>query len=283
MKRLLILLLAFLLSGCAVTYDGPTRTETVLDSREEYHVSETGDIYYERWTEYTYDIYGRVAQTEETVNGRPAQRSVLRYNEDGSLRSETHYDLSGWFPIPEGRAEYGYDDQGRQISLVQWQGFRKSEQHTTYDDENHIVTIVADGSVTTQYGDPEGGSTRTVTEYNGGTMESIHERSGNTSTTAHYQDGKLTMISETIYDDQGRMLEWYETHDGQRELIQRYEYGEDYARCYYAPVERIRTTHYNEDGTVKVIVETDEHGTLTSQTIYRYTEIRVPATGKEEP
>lgn len=279
MKKLLSLVLCLLLlAGCAETYDGPTELKSVRDSREESYIDQEGNVYETLWTEYSYDIYGNLAMEIESRNDEPTLRTVYRYYEDGSMKSMTQYDLSGWFPRLILHGKYTYDDQGRQTSLVQWFGWEKSEQITTYDDENHTVTIDWDGGHTVQYLDEDGQVIRNETEYDSGiTVLSESERQGLTHITRYYQNGELDTISETTYDEQGRTLTWHHTKDGQRELIWRYEYGENYDICYYESDNSTVTTGYNEDGTVKAIVETDEHDNIIRRVIYRYTDIRVPA------
>lgn len=275
MKKLLaIVLCLLLLAGCASTYDGPTELRSVLDSREETYMDGNGNVYQTVWTEYSYDIYGNVAQTVESSNDEPTERTVYRYYEDGSQKSVTTYDLTGWFPWPTLHASYTYDEQGRQTKLVQWEGLEKWEQVTTYDDENNIVTTVFDGGVTIRYPDEN----RTETTYDSGVTERMEsEYRGQTHITRYYRDGELYAEYENTYDEQGRYLAWYEVTGGQRELIWRNEYGEDYEICYYESIGSIITTGYNEDGTIKAIVETDENGNITRRVIYRYTEIRIPA------
>lgn len=279
MKKLLaIVLCLLLLAGCAETYDGPAELKSVRDSREENYMDEDGNIYETLWTEYSYDIYGRLAQTVETVNGEPSLRTVYRYYDDGSRKSETQYDLTGLLPWPTLHAAYTYDDQGRQTSLIQWYNWEKTEQITTYDDENRTVTTVFDGGTTIVQLSEEGKSLRSETTYADGTTGLIeHEYRGSTHITTYYRNGGLEKIYENTYDDQGRELTWSECEDGTWELIWRWEYGEGYKTCYYGQIDLIITTDYNDDGTVKAIVETDEHDNITRRVIYRYTDIRVPA------
>lgn len=282
MKKLLsILLCLLLLAGCAETYDGPTELKRVLDSTEEVHIGQDGEVYYEVWEDYSYDIYGNLAQTVSKVNGEPSLRTVYRYYEDGSMKSMTQYDLSGWFPRLILHGSYTYDDQGRQTGLVQWSGLKRTEQTTVYDDENRTVTTIFEGATTVVQLNEEGKSLRSETTHDDGTIELIeHEYRGNTHINRYYRNGELEKVYENTYDDQGRELSWTEIVDGERELIWRIEYGDGYEKKYYEAMERVITTGYNEDGTVKAVVETDENDQLTRRVIYRYTDIQVPA--KEE-
>lgn len=279
MKKLLSLILCLLLlAGCAETYDGPTELKQVLDSTEEVHIGQDGEVYYEVWEDYSYDIYGNLAQTVSKVNGEPSLRTVYRYYEDGSMKSMTQYDLDMWFPRLILHGSYTYDEQGRQTGLVQWSGLKRTEQTTVYDDENRTVTTVFEGGTTVVQLNEEGKSLRSETTYEDGRVDLIeHEYRENLHITRYYRDGELETIYENTYDDQGRELSWTEIVDGERELIWRREYGEDYETCSYGQIDLIITTGYNEDGTVKAIVETGENDRITCRTIYRYTEVRVPA------
>lgn len=279
MKKLLAIVLCLLLiAGCAETYDGPTELKSVRASREENYMDEDGNIYETLWTEYSYDIYGNLAMEIESRNDEPTLRTVYRYYDDGSTKSCTQYDLSGWFPRMILHAKYTYDDQGRQTSLVQWFGWEKMEQFTIYDDENRIVTTDFDGGRTVAYLDEEGRGIRSETVYDSGhTLLIENEYQDRNHIVRYYENGELNLISENIYDDQGRYVSWYQTRDGKRELVWRYEYGEDYEICYDESIGRTTTTGYNEDGTIKAIVETDEHDNIIRHVIYRYTDIRVPA------
>ena len=279
MKKLLsITLCLLLLTGCAATYDGPTESKSVLASTEESYIDDEGNVYETLWTEYSYDIHGDLAMEITSRNDEPSLRTVYRYYEDGSMKSCTQYDLSGWFPRMILRGKYTYDDQGRQTSLVQWHGWEKREQFTTYDDENHTVTTEFTGGRTVAYLDEDGRGLRSETEYDSGhTFLVENEYQGQTHITRYYQNGVLDTISEITYDEEGRTLTWYQTKDGKRELVQSWEYGEGYKTDYYAPIGRTITTGYNEDGTIKAIVETDEHDHITRRIIYRYTDILVPA------
>lgn len=279
MKKLIaIILCLLLLAGCAETYDGPTELKSVRDSREENYMDEDGNIYETLWEEYSYDIYGNLATVIESRDDEPTLRTVYRYYEDGTKKSETQYDLTGWFPRMILHAKYTYDDQGRQTSLVQWFGWEKGEQFTTYDDENHTVTTEFTDGRTVVYLDAEGRALRSESEYpNGSTGLIEHEYRDRAHIVRYYENGVLDFVSENIYDEQGRVLEWYQTSDGQRKLVWRYEYGEGYEICYDETTGRATTTGYNDDGTVKAIVETDENDQIIRHVIYRYTDIRVPA------
>lgn len=279
MKKLIaIVLCLLLLAGCAETYDGPTELKSVRDSREENYMDEDGNIYETLWEEYSYDIHGRLATVIETRDDEPTLRTVYRYYEDGTRKSETQYDLTGWFPRMILHAKYTYDDQGRQTSLVQWHGWEKMEQFTTYDDENHTVTTEFTGGRTIAYLDEEGRGLRSETVYDSGRTElRENEFQGQTTITRWYLNGELDTMWEYTYDEQGRLLTWYETKDGKRELVQSWEYGEGCEICYDETTGEATTTGYNDDGTVKAIVETDENDQIIRHVIYRYTDIRVPA------
>lgn len=278
MKKLLSLVLAIgLLTGCATTYDGPTAQKRVLDSREEVQIGQDGEVYYELWEDYSYDVYGNLARTESRVNGEPSLRTLCRYYDDGSLKSMTQYDLSGWFPRLILHGSYTYDEQGRQTRLVQWHGLHRTEQTTEYDDEAHTATTVFDGGTTVVWLDDAGRCLRSETAYDDGTVDRTeYEYRENTHITTYYRNATPEAVYESTYDDQGRELTWSRIEDGERELIWRNEYGEGQEVCHYLEIGRIITTAFNDDGTVKTVLETDEHDRITRRVIYRYTEIRVP-------
>ena len=279
MKKLLAIILCLLvLAGCAETYDGPTELKSVLASTEESHYDVEGHVYETLWTDYSYDIYGRLAMEVTTRNDEPSLKTVYRYYEDGSMKSCTQYDLSGWFPRLILHAKYTYDAQGRNTSLVQWSSWEKMEQVTTYDDEARTVTTVVDGARTVMHLDEEGRPLRSETVFDDGTTDlQEHEYRDNSKITRCYLNGELDRVWEYSYDDQGRELEWYETKDGVRKLIRRYEYGDGHDICHNELAGKIITTGYNEDGTVKAIRETDAQGRIIRTEINRRTDIRVPA------
>lgn len=279
MKKLLaIVLCLLLLAGCAETYDGPTELKSVLASTEESCYDDESSIYEYLRTKYSYDVHGRLAVAVTFRNDEPSLRTVYRYYEDGSRKSETQYDLTGWFPWPTLHAKYTYDDQGRQTSLVQWNGLDKTEQTTTYDDEDRTVTTEFTGGRTVLLLDEEGRPLRSETVFDDGNTE-LRENTYQDRVTISrfYRNGELNTVWEYTCDDQGRDLEWYETRDGERKLIWRYEYDKGHDICHYESIGRTIITGYNEDGTVKAIWEEDETGGRTRRVIYRYTEIRVPA------
>lgn len=280
MKKLLPLLLSLLLlAGCATTYDGPTVEKEVLSEVEYTYYDQNGNITAYGSTKYAYDIYGNVAQTIEYMNDEPVRRTDCRYDEADNIIKQTDYDLGGWFPKRVNTAVYTYDDQGRLTSSTHRQGFEKSTVTYAYDDENRTQTAtLSDGSQTVQYRDEAGlYFCSEHTAANGDVLRNETERSedGRRQTNRYYVNGVLETVTEYTYDDQGRLLTWTETENGETHTVFRYEYGENYdIRC-DEDGSKI-TTSYRDDGKIQYVLRTDAHDNITEDTYYRYTEIQIP-------
>lgn len=284
MKKLLPLLLCvLLLAGCATTYDGPTEMRSVLSEMESYYFDEkNGDASVFSRTEFAYDIYGNRALWIDYVDDEAVSRTVSKYDEAGRLIKRTDYDLGGWFPRRVSATSYTYDDQGRMTSSVHDDGTITY----TYDDQAHtLTTTLSDGTYMVQYQNEQGWAVRAEAFFaNGDTSSEEFDRreDGQPLAVRYYENGVLETVTEYTYDDQGRVLTMSETTGGETKTVLRYEYGDDYETMYHADGSHTYTG-YHEDGTVQSRMDVDKNGIVTSQIIYRYTEIRVPADGKEEP
>lgn len=281
MKKLLPLLLcAALLAGCAQTYDGPTVQRSVLCRIASTYYDNSDDSTISSKTEYTYDIYGNIAQTVEYMDDEPVSKSVSRYDAAGRLLNQTDYDLTGWFPTRISTDKYTYDDQGRITSTTHRHGFETETVTYTYDDEARTQTItLPDGSVVVQYHDEQGRAVRSeCTAANGDTSAEEFERreDGQWLRVRYYQNGILETIAEYTYDDQGRLLTWTETADGETHTVFRYEYGARYQIRYNEDGSKVSTS-YRDDGKIQYIVHSDAHGKVTEDSYYYYTDIQVPA------
>ena len=130
MKKLIPLLLAILLAGCAQTYDGPTKTEYALTEiiRETYY-----DFFgweesrYTDRTVYAYDIYGNCVRSMRYQEDELDTVSNMKYDDRGNLLSRSSWDHSGWLPKYEGRTERTYDDQNRLLSSVDYDFWGRQE------------------------------------------------------------------------------------------------------------------------------------------------------------
>lgn len=289
MKKLFSLFLcALLLTGCARTYDGPTASRSVVSGTQTLYHDEDGEIFQCYRTEYAYDIYGNQSQILEYTCGadaaedEPHLKTVLRYNEAGNLVRMTQYDLSGWFPRKLCDNRYTYDALGRMT------GSTHSEEDTviiTHDDENRTRTTASGGSATVEYLDENGFPYRSEHTTAGGQAilkEYDRRADGEWERIRTYRSGTLESVTERTFDAQGRPILWTEKSNGETTVVFRYEYGDGYDILYYADG-RYTTTDYNDDGTVKCRLELDKDGTITCETIYRYTEIQVPAEEEATP
>lgn len=284
MKKLVpILLCILLLAGCATTYDGPTQMQSVLSEMEAYYFDDkNGDASVYSRTEFAYDIYGNRALRIDYVDDEAVSRTISKYDEAGRLIKQTDYDLGGWFPRRVSATSYTYDDQGRMTSSVHDDGTITY----TYDDQAHtLTTTLSDGTYTVQYQNEKGWTLRSEVFFpNGDTSSEEFDRreDGQPLTVRYYENGVLDTVTEYTYDDLGRILTMDVTESGETKTVQRYEYSDGGHRLY---LEDGSHTYmgYHEDGTVQSRMDVDKNGIVTSQIIYRYTQICVPADGKEEP
>lgn len=286
MKKLLILLLCILLlSGCAVTYDGPTETRLVLDHTISEFFWGDGTLREQRRTEYAYDIYGNEAQTIVYVEDEAHSKTVNRYDENGNLLRTDSYSLTGWLPRRTNRAEYTYDDQGRILTHTSDNGTEIFSYTIEYDDEAHTQTITyGEDHYTVQYYDPNGYLMRVEAFHADGTVyldEYTRQSDGQRLTLKTWINGELTESIEYENDDQGRPISQKHYEGNTLTSHFRWEYDdENLTVTQYLTNGDYFITGYYEDGRIKVKHSWNADGTQNYIILYRYREIRVPV--KEE-
>lgn len=290
MKKLLPLLLALLLCGCAATYDGPTVSKMVLSETVAEGYWDWGEVAYTTRTVYAYDIYGNQAQLIDYNDGEAVSRTLSRYDENGNQLQYTNYSLSGLFPKRTGSGSYTYDEQGRVTSVTYDYGDGDVSHITyTYDDENRTVSYAYDGgSSTVHYLDETGAILRE--EYTSDDLFMVTEYTrrpdGQIERCESFVNGAPDGGYRYEYDDQGRTIAYYTlTGDGTETLQHRWEFDDDaHTMTQYNLQSGSRAlVQYNSDGSIAVRQLWDENDRLQTQTIYRYREIRVPAERSETP
>ena len=284
MKKLISLLLCILLlSGCAETYDGPTESKFVLSRIETtYFGPSAEDSQYQR-TEYAYDIYGNQSMELQyqirsgDEEDEPHLKIVRTHDEHGNCIRQRQYDVSGLFPRKLVDIRYEYDEQGRMTAHHD-----KLEPQfswtAVYDDEARTMTCTYPHAVSVSWFDEHGWTIRQETTFeNGETSAIINEfrSDGQRISTRYLESGGITLHSYT-YDDQGRILTQSERKDGVSTLLFSWEYGEDYEKMTHSDGS-YTITDYNPDGTPDDRIVCNADGSLRERTIYRYTEIQVPA------
>ena len=285
MKKLLPLLLCLLLCGCAATYDGPTEGKYVLSEYEVRH-SVFGIESTDRYV-YSYDIYGnRVREMEYNDEGLEYV-TKLRYDENGNEISRVEWDHTGLIPLPDSRREATYDDQGRILTSIYFDGWgRETSRSTyTYDDENLTYTWQNDsGDHQLYYLDAEGRELRVVGSSGYETVYEYDDRGNRTGWTS-YHEGIRCERYEARYDEQDRQV-WGGRYDETGTLESETEYiydDEAHTKTTRRPDDRTRIEYYAADGRLILIEDYDETGEITMIQQYYYREILVPATGGEEP
>lgn len=284
MKKLISLLLCLLLlSGCAVTYDGPTVVKTVLAAREEKMYGLGDDTVTQHWlTEYSYDIYGNRSVELQNQEGEPFLKTVMTYDEAGNVIRQVQYRLNGWLPKKIVDSRYTYDEQGRLTSTRHRAGGLSWDDDTTvYDDEAMTRTVTTgDGAVAIDYLNERGWVMRTEQTFpDGRHLLTEYERSaeGWLLAARTYENGLLVDGHTCTYDDQGRILTQDKLENGVSTPLFSWEYGDgwdiftDHANNYS------HVTTYHPDGRTNTVETYGESGKLRSLTTYHYTEIQVPA------
>ena len=288
MKKLLSLILSLLLlTGCAVTYDGPTQSREVLT--EYYCVSydSFGAVWNTTRSTFFYDVNGNLARKLWYRDDELTDETRTRYDENGNAVREISIDHSGLIPLRTGIDKTTYDDQGRILERIYCNGWGIETERTsyTYDDEARTQTWTDDdGQWSTTYLDDQGRVIRSV-NFQGG--ESIYEYStdGLRRVITSYQSGALLSTHETIYDEQGRLIgsNLYD-ENGQPESQVEYVY-DDEANTKTQPKTNggWRVEYYDAEGRTYLIEDYDETGELTMYQQYTYQEIQVPAETEVTP
>ena len=304
MKKLICLLLcALLLTSCAQSYDGPTETVRVLsETATTHYFRDLGTESFTQRTVYAYDIYGNAAQ-ELSYTGDEATHKITRtYDPAGNLLDERLYSRDGWFWKRSYRIESEYDDRNLLTSRTVHSGRTYTYTYTydelgrpltedldgslriyAYDDQGHTENLAHDTGdiVVSRYGS-DGFLLRKEHTGADGThwlQEYTRRSDGQVETSRTYENGVLTASEAYTYDDQGRPLTWTATEDGETTLLYRWEYGENYETQFFSDGS-YTTTDFNEDGTPRARQKVSADDTVLELTLYRYTQIQVPA--KEE-
>lgn len=280
MKKLLsILLCLLLLAGCAEPYDGPTSAKRVCTRSEMEVFNPDGSHSHWYREEYAYDLYGNRTQVLSYHNDELAEKSILRYDDQGNVLRQDSYAGGSWLPFPSYTYTYTYDDRGRQISSTNRHGWEKSTVTTVYDDEAMTRTVTGYGNVAVDYLNEQGWVLRTEQTFSDGRfILTEYERSaeGWLLGARSWENGVLTSESVLTYDDQGRILTQTEIEDGVSTLLFAWEYGENRETMFYSDGAS-NTVVYHDDGTMQCQYRTEADGHLVSETFYYYTEIQVPA------
>lgn len=280
MKRLFSLILCILLlAGCANTYDGPTAAKTVLSETETSYFF-LGELSQQTVTEYAYDIYGNRSVVQEYQEGKPSLKTVMTCDESGNVIRQVQCQLNGWLPKKIVDARYTYDDQGRLTSTRHRAGGLSWDDDTTvYDDEAMTRTYTGHNGTAIDHLNELGWVMRTEQTFSDGQIvltEYDRRSDGQIETMRTYTEGALTSETVMTYDDQGRILTQSELKDGVSTLLFSWEYGEDYEKMTHSDGS-YTITDYNPDGTPDDRIVCNADGSLRERTIYRYTEIQVPA------
>lgn len=291
MKKLLILLLCILLlSGCAVTYDGPTETVLVLTEYQvtHYYSFSFSDGAYTSRTAFAYDIYGNQASSRDYDDDALNSVANYRYDDRGNRISETLWDHSGWIPYIERRIKQTYDDQDRVLERIYYDTWGRETGRSSYiyDDADRTMTWSnSEGDQVITYYDEKGLELRTVSTGVGGSYETIHayDDQGNRISWYSTKDGAVWGRYEAGYDDQGRQLwgtHYDENGDRTSHITLTYD-DEQHTTTRIDNDGDRRITYYDADGNIQLIEDYDAEGELTMTQQYFYREIRVPADRKE--
>ena len=288
MKKLIALFLTILLlGGCAATYDGPTESKYVLTEytvTHYYNFFDWGEETQTSRTVYAYDIYGNRVREMEYEEGELGSVTNVKYDTRGNEISRSDWDHTGWIPKYKGRTEQTYDEQNRNTSYIYYNfwGRQESGGWYTYDDEARTRTWTNDqGDTQTAWLDENGKTIREVS----GEYETVYEydENGLRMSWITYENGQLFDRYQAEYDDKGRQI-WGGRYNaaGELESQTRWEYNDEAHTCTtYRPDDRVRIEYYDADGRLHYIEDYDDEGKISMAQRYYYTEIQVPADGKE--
>lgn len=289
MKKLLALLLCIvLLSGCAVTYDGPTEGEYLLTEKTQ-SVHAYGRVQLTRRTTYAYDVRGNLVQEKRYNNDELEYAFHYRYDDRGNCIRESTWDHTGLIPLPENSTKYTYDDQNRVLTAIYCNGWgRETHRLTyTYDDEANSYTCDdSSGDPSTYYLNEDGKTVRLLDITQGLHYEWIYEYDdqGNHTRTRSYQEGKPYSSFERHFDDQNRWI-WEGHYDaaGNLERETSYEYDDEAHTMTTHHSWGTHYSYYDPDGRIYLTEEYDLDGSLSNVIQYTYQQITVPAKGVETP
>lgn len=286
MKKLILLTLCILLlTGCAVTYDGPTVDKPVLTAHTVFHYSFNG-FHYANHTTFAYDIYGNRVRSMEYRDGELLQVTNMKYDDRGNIISKTVWDHSGWFPRFDRREKQTYDPQGRLLSDITYNFWGRQIYGSwyTYDDTAGTRTWTdSEGSTQTTWYDEMGRELRQIA----GEYETIYvyDDRGNLVSWVSYHNGAPSDSYQARYDDRNRLI-WGARYDSQGNLQSESEYifdDEAHTMTFHRPDGQVRYEYYHPDGRPARIEDYNEAGDLSLVQEYTYRDIKIPAEGGNAP
>lgn len=284
MKKLLPLFLTLVLCGCAATYDGPTAAKEVVTQTDTVHITSTGEQFTSRAV-YAYDIYGNCAQYSSYSENELQTVERRRFDENGNKISVVRWDHSGFLPLFEGRWEYTYDAQGRCILQVSknFLGIENGRAAFDYDDEAFTYTFTTSetDNTTVYYCDENWNTLRAVSGLGFDETFTYDDR-GNCTSVLTYENGVFWGRTETEYDDQDRPLTWRNYDEtGACTFETTYVYDDDAHTATRFDGDGKRIEYYTAEGELYLIEDYNQNGELRLYQQHYFTEIRVPADGKE--
>lgn len=288
MKKFLSLCLCILLlSGCAVTYDGPTETRLALTEYTVTHYWSFGfeGVTYTDRTVYAYDIYGNRVREMAYRDGELQSVCNRKYDDRGNLISQKYWDHTKWIPLPMGGHKNTYDDRDRVLTTVYFDGWSKETNRSIYiyDDENGTRTYQDEtGEIlqTTWYDENGLDLRQTAGEY-----ETVYEYDANGNLTGwiSYHAGSPDDRYEARYDGQNRQI-WGGRYNAADDLESEttWEYDDEANTVTtHRPNGYTRIEYYDADGRIHLIEDYTENGELSMVQQYYYQEILVPTKGAE--
>ncbi len=280
MKKLLMLLLCLLLTGCAQSYDGPTVEARVLLQQEFFDVD--GE---ERTCTFlvvnSYDVYGNLARTSTQRKDYLEVVTNYRYDDQGRERSATTWETRWGIPIFRKQVNTTYDDQNRMVRqtvqpLAFWEGY-----HNDYTYADGVTTMTRtdrDGNQTLcweEHTDDQGRISKNV--YEDYTYHYHYDDAGNRIREERMDDARVTYWTDRTYDDQGRMLsQSYPSTDGTLRT-HRWVYDDEvHTVTLYRWDGYVTVEHYNEYGENYYTAKYNDRGVLTGEDWNTYGVIQVP-------
>lgn len=286
MKKLVPLLLAVLfLTGCAATYDGPTKEEPRLTEYTVRHYSPFFDeLIGETRTTFAYDIYGNRVRAMEYQDDELERVINTRYDDRGNVISETVWDHTGWIPLISHREKHTYDDRDRLLTSVYRDGWGRETSRSTYTYDDEALTRTwanGEGDTQTAWLDENGNELRTLSESSETVCE--YDDRGNRTGWVNYQNGMRYDSYQARYDDQDRQI-WGARYDAAGNLESETEYiydDEAHTMTRQKGDGSRRVEYYHEDGRYHRIEDYSADGKLTMLQQYTYRDIQVPADREE--
>lgn len=290
MRKLLLILLCLLLSGCSQDSE-PRQTTTI-----KVLVQETDSLYmyFDDWKDtpttvhnymYAYDSRGNLVEARTYYDDELTWRTVCSYDENNNLIEEKSYDCSDLIDWCTSHKEMVYDDQGRVTETIYHEGwFQTSRSVTVYDDQARTSqTTSANGGVTL-YTYNENGDILTFRHsgYNEtgevSFTEYTYSEDGLKVSSRSYVNDVLTYSSEWFYDELGREIKSvrYDA-DGSADYVWEYEYDDEAnTETIYYPDRLTSISYFDDEGDVILRRNYDAHGNLTSEIVFRYRTMTVP-------